>query len=229
MPEKQDGWELVLEGRYDEAISRLYEQYEEIGADGFLGNIGCAYMLKGDPDRAVEIMEGLLSRKYAGTTHYALAGVANWLCCGHEQAVSLWKKGRSCQYTDAAGGMELPLLLFYASVRTPVLIGKDETKDLLQQQLQHSWAACWPGPLGAFVLGKMTEDEARQKAVFTVEEVTRRQTMQVEFYAGLRALAGGDARRFNACMKRCASTKGGELTNEFYLARHEVAHLEAER
>jgi hypothetical protein len=118
--------------------------------------------------------------------------------------------------------MELPLLLYYASIRKEGLVQKEEIAELLHKQLQHPWASCWPGPLGAFVIDELTEDQVRAKAIFKHEIVTRQQTFQVEFYVGVKALAAGDSKAFKSQMKRCNSIAGCEEENEYYLARYEV-------
>jgi hypothetical protein len=75
------------------------------------------------------------------------------------------------------------------------------------------------------VIGEIDEDGIREMAIFKHEEVTRRQNMQVDFYVGVKAMHRGDKKKFRAQMKRCESTPGCEMENEFYLARHEVAGM----
>jgi hypothetical protein len=228
MPKKPDGWDLLKQGRYDDAIARLYKEYEaegpdSVGSESFLVGVSTALLLKDDPKAAATVAEGLLGRRHVGTGEYALAGTAFWINGDHQKAISLWQEGEGSQYADASGGMELPLLLFYASARQPKLIPVEDVRSRLKKQLAHSWASSWPGPLGAYALDKISEKEVRDMAVFEQEEVTCRQVMQVEFYAGVKAAHQGDARKFKAQMKRCASTPGCELENEFFLARHEVS------
>jgi hypothetical protein len=154
MAKKPDGWDLLKEGRYDEAIPQFYDEYQKegpssIGSESALVGVSLAFLLKREPETAAEVAESILTRKHIGTGHYALAGTAQWIGGSYERSVELWKKGIGSQYADASGGMELPLLLFYAAVRKPNLIKMGDVTDLVKQQLCHPWVMCWPGPLGA--------------------------------------------------------------------------------
>jgi hypothetical protein len=229
MTEKPHGWELVQQGKFAEAIARFYEQYAEDGGTAdygpvtYLFGVSTAYLLMDQPMEAAKVAETMLPRRHVGTAEYALAGTAHWIGGDYERAISHWKKGRGAQYADASGGMELPLLLFYASTCKPKLIEMDEVRELVKKQQAHPWASCWPGPLGAFILGEISEEKIRERARFIKEEVTRRQMLQVEFYLGVKAFYQGDKKKFKAKMKQYASSPGCECENEFYLARREVA------
>ena len=110
----------------------------------------------------------------------------------------------------------------------PRLFSFSEASRLVKEQLSHPWASCWPGPLGAFVLDEIGEDRIREMAVFKHEQVTRRQTLQVDFYVGVKAERMAQHKKFAMQMKKCASVVGCEMKHEFYLARHE-ARLEQGR
>ncbi len=176
----------------------------------------------GNPQKAAQVLEEIVQKEnFLSTGHYAYAGMAKWIIECYDEAIELWKAGRKAQYADAAGGMELPLLIYYAAVRKPKLIRVSEATKLLREQLRHPWASCWPGPLGAYVLDDISEGKIRELAVFTHEEVTRQRTLQVEFYVGVKAEQLGDRAKFVSQMKRCASSPGCESETELYLARHE--------
>lgn len=234
MAKKADGWDLLKQGKYEQAIPLFYKAYEKekpgIGAEADLGGVALAYLLNDQPKLAAEVLVEVLSLKHAGTYYFALAGVAQWISGEPDQGVSLWKAGRTAGYADAAGGMELPLLLYYASVRNPKLVTLTQANRQVKQQLKHPWASSWPGPLGAFVIDEISEKKIHELAVFKHEQVTRRQTLQVEFYVGVKAEQLGDHGKFASQMKLCASSAECESETEFYLARHEAGSaLQASR
>jgi hypothetical protein len=64
--------------------------------------------------------------------------LVRWLANRYEEAISLWQAGLNCEYTDGAGGLELPLLLYHASARHPKSHPNEEAKRLLPWQLTFS-------------------------------------------------------------------------------------------
>jgi hypothetical protein len=171
----------------------------------------------------VQVFQRVIERtKYLSTGEFAWAGVALWLCGKPQEAARKWQDGLGTQYTDEAGGMELPLLLYYAAVRRPESISRAQADALLTKQLAHPWAECWPGALGAYLLGELTEEQVREKSVSENEPVTREQTAQVDFYFGVASLAKGDRDGFIAMMRTVAATPGCEGLSEFHLARFET-------
>ena len=229
MGKRGEGWALLKEKKYDEAIRLFYRDYAEEALSSCLNNASFAYLLKGEPESAAKLAETVITREDAGTGEYGLAGVARWLSGDYTTAVSHWKKGQGAAYADASGGMGLPLLLAYAAVRQPNVIPFNEVKTLLKRQLWHPWASRWPGPLGAFMLDEMDESSIRELTVFSHKDavdaglVTRQRVMQLGFYVGVKAAAIEDISCFRSQMKQCASTLDCETKSEFYLARHEMS------
>src|SRR6266702_2666172 len=116
---RKDGWALLEDGRYEEAIAKFKNEFQRNKEPLTLGNMGLAYLLAGDPASALVVFDSLLGERFVGTGNYAMAGIPRWILGRRQEAVSVWKKGIGSQYADAAGGMELPLLLYYAAVRDP--------------------------------------------------------------------------------------------------------------
>jgi len=116
------------------------------------------------------------------------------------------------------------LLLYYAAVRDPEALVLSKAKKLVKNATKHPWAKSWPGPLGLFVLGDVSAEEVRKSALFVNEDVTRRQTAQVDFYVGVKALEAGNVASFKRQMKHCANVPKWHLKNEYYLARFEASN-----
>ena len=82
-----------------------------------------------------------------------MAGTARWLLDERgADAVAVWVEGLDCPYADAAGGMELPLLLLFAGSRYPGLTDVAAARSRLTQlgafpQAQNgrdlSQSSCW--------------------------------------------------------------------------------------
>jgi len=226
---REEGWALVESGRYTEAIKKLQEEFKQDKETATATSLGLAYLLAGNPSAALTVFDGTLSDRWVSTGHYAFAGIARWLLGRKKEAATVWKKGIGCQYADAAGGMELPLLLYFAAVREPSSFALSKAKDMIRTATKHRWAKSWPGPLGGFVLGQMSEAEIRDAAVFSNEDITRCQTAQVEFYVGIKALEARDSRPFKRQMKVCVKIPNWYLENEYHLARGEVSAMQGKR
>jgi hypothetical protein len=221
----KDGWALLESGQYTEAIEKLEQEFAA-DKDPLTGaNLGLACLLAGNPARAVAVLDGMLDDRSVTTAEYAMAGIARWLLGRKKEAVVVWKKGIGCQYTDAAGGMELPLLLYFAAVSEPGLLALPKARLTVSTATKHPWAECWPGPLGAYVLEDLSETEVRRAAVFSNRDITRCQTAQVEFYVGVKALESGDRHAFKGQMQVCADIPNWYLENEYHLARFEASAL----
>jgi hypothetical protein len=160
--------------------------------------------------------------RYPDTGSYASAGIARWLLDETDEAVKLWVEGLDCDYRDEAGGMELPLLLFYAAVRRPKAFRKSEAKKLIKEALKSSWATNWPGPLGRLVLKEIDESQTRELAKFDHPFVESQNVNELEFYCGVLALEAGDETEFDRRMQVCYETPGAEINNEWHIAHFEV-------
>jgi hypothetical protein len=44
-------------------------------------------------------------------------GIADWLLGRKPEAVEVWKKGRDSNYSDAAGGVELEIILVFSAIK----------------------------------------------------------------------------------------------------------------
>ena len=67
---------------------------------------------------------------------YGMAGVAQWCLNDPHNAVRQWREGLQCDYADAAGGAQLPLLLFFASIVEPETFSRVEAESLLAERAE---------------------------------------------------------------------------------------------
>jgi tetratricopeptide (TPR) repeat protein len=219
---KKSGWDLLQSGNFRGAIKVLRQEHKSRPSKGTLNNLGVAYLCLGDGHTAKKFFDEALAMPLPDTGTHALAGVTRWVLGERADAVRMWTAGLDCEYRDYAGGMELPLLLFYAAARDPAVYAMGQARNLIREALKSSWAENWPGPLGRFVLKQIDEKEARREAEFDQPEVMARQMNELEFYAGVIAYLAGNDEQFMDRMRRCALTPRCEVSNEWYLARYEV-------
>lgn len=216
------GWELLEHGQYDEAIVRLSEEVASDPNDLNIANLGFAYLLSDDCERAKEVFDGLIQRnpKYMDG-HYILAGIARWLLGDPVDAIGVWKEGLDCAYGDWAGGIDVPLHLYFGAVREPTSFELTQAEGLLAKRLRDGGSGNWPGPIARFLLGQIDEAKLRRVAKSKHAHIECEQIAQLEFYIGVARYHDGDHRAYVSHMERCAVTKSLTV-DELLLARYEV-------
>jgi len=223
---KKSGWELLQAGKLRAALRLLKEEHRRDLSKGTLNNLGTCHLCLGDALAAKKSFDEALVSPTPDTGTHGLAGTARWILNQFDEAVQVWCDGLDCDYRDAAGGMRLPLLLFYASARRPQTFSKTQAKKMIQEALKSSRARNWPGALGRYVLKQIDEKQTRIEAQFDHPIVTARQLNQVEFYAGVMAYLQEDNEQFVDRMRRCALGRECEFNCEWHLARYEAGRFE---
>jgi lipoprotein NlpI len=158
------------------------------------------------------------------------AGAALWLMGERHAAAGLWRqavhelgKGR-ITHSDDAGGVHSGLLLWYAWRRTGEDIYANEAETHLLRLWRKPRSASWPGPLAAYILGKVAP-EALLATAEASGSLRPRHLTQAHFYVGLELFAGGDlpsaVAHFREAEQAALDLSLREV--EFYLARHELA------
>jgi len=218
------GWELLEQGRFTDAITRLQEEFEATGSKVIAYNLAAAYLCVGDVSSAKQRF-GEIQRKRSAknAATFEFVGVCCWLQGSKEEAVVQWIDGLDAEYADVAGGIQLPLLLFFAAVREPTSISAGQVKSFIQTKLRHPWSSKWPGPLGRYVIGEMSFDEINRLTASHDENVALQRRMCLDFYTALLSLADQhDLKSFRERMNDCSQSVRCVLRPEWHLARFEA-------
>lgn len=222
-------------GATDAAIRCLQDAYSRNPSPSEMMELGVAYLWLEDYRAAsCHFITALKEQAVIGDLFYAMAGTSFWCLGEQRKAVSSWVDGLSSGYTDAAGGVTLPLLLFYASIVEKRVFAESEARRLLLARVAKPLVANWPGALAEFVLGKINleETERRYYRLSDSDELMCR--WQTFFYVGIIELARGNAAGFTELMRATASTSRNDFDSkksqflrklwhaEFFLARYEA-------
>lgn len=229
------GEEYLVDGDYTQAIKKLEREAARERQDTFrLGailSLGEAYLLAGQHAKAREHAESLIHGSKHGTfsKHFILAGTVHWFYGDRGVAVGLWREAGAAQHLNYRG-LDGPFLLYYASVRDPSLIDRNDVEKKIIKEMYHTSPISEEHAIAQYLLGRWNESQFR-RAMNPVNEgfadhLLAGMTAAAEYYIGLGALRDGKPSVFVAQMKKCAAMRGYEfMQEEFVIARLEARRL----
>ena len=89
-----------------------------------------------EPSRRID-PSGMLDARALCLSLLLKIGVALWWLRRTDEAIAAWRGGLDAKYTDAAGGVELPSLLLFASIRTADPALEKDAQGSAQEALAH--------------------------------------------------------------------------------------------
>ena len=219
-----NAWDLIKAGEFSQACLVADEESTNSGSILPMRNKVIALLNLHKYDEVITLSNLIIQRNNGETdTDSIFLGVAHWLKGQHIDAMSAWHRATKTNYTDAAGGVEAYLLLFYASVRDELIdLKNDSLKTLLG--MHKSAEKIWPGPIAGYVSGRITESELREK-ISSQPILRAKQTCQAAFYIALMNLIDSKPILFQQRMQESAMQGSFSLTKqEYYLANLEIGN-----
>jgi hypothetical protein len=216
-------WDLIQSGQYEEACRVADLEFHRTSSLLPLRNKVRALLRLGRHSDAAKLCDEIISLSpFTVDADFIFRGVSDWLDGREQDAIAAWHAGEDTQYSDAAGGVEIPLLLLFAAIKRKDPSLRKSTEAMLNKLCKRRRVGNWPGPLAHFVLGKIDERSllAAMKEPPVLQE---RQSCQGEFYIGAKRFASGDANGYAEYLARsCSHGPAGLLIHEFYLADAEL-------
>jgi tetratricopeptide (TPR) repeat protein len=229
-----DTWGLIKNGRHPEAIESLTNKLCKQPSPRLYVNRGIAYMNVGQLHRAQDDFEAAERTDTTRGDSYRLRiGAVEWIRGMETEAEQTWESvvqdlnGNAITYTDAAGGVQAPCLLWFAGMRLENGRLCEIATESLKRTLKSKRTSIWPGIVGQLVLGRTVASSVRA-AVSSVPILRERQLCQAEFYIAWCALQDHRRKDCWQALRRSAQLNAALLENEFYLARHELSRQERE-
>lgn len=224
-------WDLVKSGQYTDAVAAFSEEIRARPSDApSYSNRGMAYLHLGDYEAALtdfRSADALHSAALNSVSAGEMCGVALWMAGRETEAAATWSAGvdaslsGAVRYGDAAGGVTVGNLLFFAGVRLPDPNAVALATRFLKKRLRTRQSAAWPGPASRCLLGLILESEMLA-AVSTTPILRERQMCQARFTIGVRALAAGDRDTYTDAMHQAYDLGSvSRLEADYYLALHE--------
>jgi hypothetical protein len=223
-------WKHIESGQYQQAVRSFTYCLRRHKSGPNYANRGIAYLNLGQYDKALADFRTADEVHPSRTDGYLQTmGIAQWLAGRESEATTTWhalviahERGK-IQYSDGAGGVESPSLLWFAAVR----LGRSEllkaARHLLKAKASSKNWRCqsWPAPIAKFLLGRIKEDRLRSQVADVPPLLRARQLCQAEFYIGVRRLQQGDYAGARKAFRTAAKLTEATLADEYYLALHE--------
>jgi tetratricopeptide (TPR) repeat protein len=236
-----DSWiEDLRADRVTEAID--YLRHEIQSSKNYPSNyysLGAAYMWAEDYRSALahfdEQIRARLARNAPGDAAFGMAGTAAWCLGEDEKALEYWRQGTNASYAVGGANTRTALLLYAASLLKPGLFPTELAGKILSGKTTHWRIENWPGPIAQFVLGTLSEREAREKAFYRGNDLPgpNSNSWQLEFYKQLMLVASSVTGTIllRSEFQNLIRIRGSEYLaglklfyflrlEEFYLARH---------
>lgn len=228
-----DAWRKVRSGNTEEALADMIAQHRRNPTNPSTTiQVGVAFMWLGRWESAANHFREFAKRRTHSTDVLPkFAGTALW-CAGQcESAIEEWKQGLGADYTDASGGVTIPLHLYFAAVACPTLLTTAEAERQLHRALAQPKVE-YPALLARVALGGLGKAEALQTAAACDPNGTQVHPWKLAFWEGVRFLASGKKQDFLREMDFVANVDWGDFdrdesnfidrlwSSEFFLARH---------
>jgi hypothetical protein len=166
---------------------------------------------------------------------YGMAGVAKWCLGERHEAIAEWVPGLKADY-GSAGGVKIPLLLFFASVISPELYNGKTVKELMLEKAKDVRIKAWPGPIVRWILGQVNGGEFLMLCQGRDKCDLRDNLWQAEFYRSLMRFERSKISNFRESMNKLTDLQQPEWQDqdaflsriwkeEYFLARHEAAEI----
>jgi lipoprotein NlpI len=217
-------WDLIQLGKFDEACTLADSEFKQNGDVFPLRNKIFALLQLNKFDESIRLSEQIIESTDGNADRdFIFLGVAHWCKDQRDLAVQAWKSGLHTQYTDAAGGVEVALLLLFASAITQDEKLEKEALSLVKKASKSKRMINWPGPLADYMLGKISEEALRSR-VDAQPILHEKQTCQADFYVAISRFLSSDKKAFQDRLTACAKVSPHCYTKpELYLAKAELS------
>ncbi len=217
-------WDLISQKRFEEACIKADEEYNKTRDEPHLRNKAIALLCLKKYKEVLAIALDLIKLTNGRSdSDYVLAGIANWLVGNYVDAVSVWKSGLDTPYTDAAGGVGIPSLLYFAATKLNDSRLEKEAISLLRKKYKSKRVVNFPGTIAGYILGKISEEELINSSI-SMETLKTRALCKSYFYIAINALKKNNSKAFVENLQNCKSNET-YLEKEYFLAIGELEKM----
>lgn len=221
-----DVWQLIQMGQFEKAMEVADKEFEQSNNIFPLRNKVYALLHLKKYDEVILLTNTLIEMRNGETdSDFIFCGIGLWLLNKKEEAINKWQKALNSKYTDAAGGIELMTILYFASLRMENDHLKTHTLKRIKKLIASKKAINWPGPIGAYILGNISNDKLLS-SVTTVPVLKERQLSQAYFALAIQELQERNIKNYIERLKDSVSFgPAAYLEQFFYLAKGELESM----
>jgi tetratricopeptide (TPR) repeat protein len=187
-PNQIYGWNLIKEGRYQEAYDvlsvnlKIPAESEEI----ILANRALCLLLLNRFEDAFNDYKRIIFKRPNTDFGYIGAGIALILLNNYWEGIHQLQDSFHARYADAAGGILAPAFILYAATK----LQDRKLEAIALQRLQKLWTPrihrIWPGAIAGFLLHEIDENELINLATNKNQTLENRRLTQSYFWVAMR-------------------------------------------
>lgn len=218
-----DIWTLISENRFQEAIEKADSLYSETNNLSLLRNkLYAVFQLK-RYEECIVLSKSIIDLRGGETdSDFIFLGISYWLLGRKNDAISAWKEGEKCKFTDGAGGIELQTFLYFASIKTNDMLLQKEVLKKINKILKGKRSFNWPGAIGHYLNGAL-DDEKLLSYVMGIPVLKERQSCQAYFAIAIKKLEFGSSEEYKHNLEiSIGFGVNAYLEQMFYLAKGEL-------
>ena len=217
-------WELMKQGRFEAAYKNLNEHL--VGNTNLdihvLGNRALCLLNLNHPEDALLDFQRYNVIRPESEWGYIGAGISLWWLDRKLEAIEVWKNALYTKYTDAAGGVKIPAILYFGAIQVADNKLQKETIEIMKKRQKTKPASACPGPIASFLLKIITKEEFLDIASQNQKLKTRRVT-QANFWVAVFYYSQNEMGKYFYYLEKAQN--GHLLESEYYLAKYEFSKL----
>jgi tetratricopeptide (TPR) repeat protein len=219
------GWFLMKNGSYQLAYAIMTKEIERDPKVGLrnIGNRAFCLLHLDRPEEALLDFLKWIELDPIAVSGYVGAGIAYWWLNKTSKAIETWKSGLHVKYQDAAGGVEVPALLYFAATILADPRLEKQSIALLNKKWNTKRVKVWPGPIAGYLLGKISERVFTNYGKIQNPILLTRRLTKIHFWIGVTSYRQGNIQEYQNRLKQ--SFLGNFIEPEYYLAKCELDKL----
>jgi len=214
---------MIQDNEFEDAIKLIDNEFEKTQDYFILYNKVLALFHLKKYSEALLLIERLIKfRKGDTDADFINLGIAHWILGKKTEAIETWLQAENSMFKDAAGGIEIQVFLYFGAIKTEQDKLKSNSLKATKKLLKSKRSINWPGPLGHYLLGDITEDQLFSYVV-NIPILKERQLCQAHFVSAIGKLAAGHVEEYYKKLEDCISYgSSAYLEQMYYMAKGEL-------
>ncbi len=227
-----DMWEEFMRKPSIESVSLFENEYKQSGDIPTLRNLNLVLMDIGNWQHAKSNFEKIIEKSERTNDGDLIEiGMVNWFMGNELTAIDFWKQACDAEYTDAAGAIDGPLILWYAGQR----LGDQKLVNKSLKRLKKFWkvkdyrllAKEWPGTtaIAGFLLDKVPEYVFLNDWKWSPGSLEYRRLCRANFWVGMKIMNQSEEKAIQHFKTAFSENKIAILEYEYFLSKWEYSRL----